>query len=731
MVSPLIPTKFRHDIPRLSPLSAEYTLYWKEQKKKSIEGTWVDGYFIPPILYFFSNFVTIRRQPSAFVPSAKIYARPDTRDVEWEVFSAYTVARGFSGFEDDPNYTALTLVLNEDIPLSFFEEHYPSAVHNGKLKQYKDPLSLLTSHSPIPLGRPLFENPKKNLLILGSRDLGKSYWAATMIAHTFLFDAATKYPTDVVSPSEVVVGASVSDKSADLLKKVKDIFDHLPYTVSTPAGTFPPPFYKNYVGTFAVNSEIRAEYKKKVAGRWITAGSRSTIKHRSFNENPFAAQGTRPDLLVIEEVGLCPEFKDIYLHTVDALRRGLDQTGSLVAIGTGGDMEKGTLPVSEIFYDPDKYNFISYEDTYEHRGRIALFIPAIYSLDQFRDEYGNVDHEKATAKVLEERKKKKSSLALEQEMQYRPLKPSEMFLARSYSFFPTLELRNRLAKPFPSSTKVELFFSSSTHTGVDYEINDQLQVIDSFPYDEPSKEGAIQIWEFPIEEDGVIPDGLYIIGCDPFKDDNPSGPSLAAIYVLKTSRYPHLGHEEIVASYVGRPYEGKNAVNEILHKLALFYNAKIYFENSVGNVKDYFEKVQRLDLLALQPSTVFNKKASYATDNLLVYGYPMSNQRIKMEAISYVRSFLLTSRDDNRYNLDLIPDKALVQELIAFNMEGSFDRVMALVGCVIGLEETSNKRLRQIRKQQSALDEEIERILVKNPKIFPHGNTSTSKTFAF
>lgn len=147
-------------------------------------------------------------------------------------------------------------------------------------------------------------------------------------------------------------------------------------------------------------------------------------------------------------------------------------------------------------------------------------------------------------------------------------------------------------------------------------------------------------------------------------------------------------------------------------------------------MKDYFEKIQRLDLLALQPSTVFNKKASYATDNLLVYGYPMSNQRIKLEAISYVRSFLLTSRDDNRYNLDLIPDKALVQELLAFNMDGSFDRVMALVGCVIGLEETSNKRLRQIRQQRSALDEEIERILVKNPKIFPHGNTSTSAAFA-
>lgn len=57
------------------------------------------------------------------------------------------------------------------------------------------------------------------------------------------------------------------------------------------------------------------------------------------------------------------------------------------------------------------------------------------------------------------------------------------------------------------------------------------------------------------------------------------------------------------------PFLGKNAVNETLYKLSLLYGkAKIYFENNVGNVKDYFEKIQRLDLLALQPITVFNKK---------------------------------------------------------------------------------------------------------------------------
>jgi hypothetical protein len=33
----------------------------------------------------------------------------------------------------------------------------------------------------------------------------------------------------------------------------------------------------------------------------------------------------------------------------------------------------------------------------------------------------------------------------------------------------------------------------------------------------------------------------------------------------------------------------------------------------------------------------------------------------------------------------------LLQELIAFNLDGNFDRVMSLVGCVVGLNEMFNQ----------------------------------------
>jgi len=129
------------------------------------------------------------------------------------------------------------------------------------------------------------------------------------------------------------------------------------------------------------------------------------------------------------------------------------------------------------------------------------------------------------------------------------------------------------------------------------------------PWKKDSIEGATIIYELPYQDaEGNVPPGAYIIGCDPFRDNTEGGDSYATIYVLKTNKYPStVGHNELVATYVGRPYNGVNQINETLHKLSLFYgNATIYFENAVSNIKEYFEK------------SFFNNKDT-AFDNALDY----------------------------------------------------------------------------------------------------------------
>jgi len=433
-------------------------------------------------------------------------------------------------------------------------------------------------------------------------------------------------------------------------------------------------------------------------------------------------------------------LKQVYSNTVDNLRNGLRKTGMLMMIGTGGDMEKGTIDAADMFYEPQRYDILPFEDIWEHRGQIGYFLPAYEVLNEFKDEYGVTNEDAAKKALLQVRKTKAGdsggSEALNKEMQYRPIVPSEMFLTKTANIFPTAELRRRLSelqtqKSDDLSNKVTLFFdpSAKVYNGVNYEINTKLTAISRFPYEGDDVEGAVVIHEFPKLVDDQVPEGAYIIGCDPNKDDSSTGSSLAAVYVMKTNKYPStIGYSEIVASYIGRPYLGKNQVNEILYKLSLFYgNAKIYFENNVGNVKDYFDKIRRLDLLARQPVTIFNKKASYDTGPQIIYGYPLSNDKVKWEALQYVRSFLLDERGDNKRNLDVLPDIGLLQELISYNLDGNFDRVSSLIGCVLGLEEISNlsRRRANNQKELSEFEKDFDRIFINNTRLF---NVQLSQT---
>lgn len=727
MIYPPNPRAFLIDVPNLHPLSVDYVSFWREQKRRCIEGYWVGGYYMPPALYFYVNFATIKLNKAW--SNIKTYERPWLRDLEWLFFWHFTEAFGFSGFADDPDITCfgkLDKLPKEYLPASCFRA-------DGTIKKYESPTTYLRRQHPHHYKEPEYLNDMSNILMLGARNTGKSYMVgAGLVPWMFLFDGATRYTQETIDNPlavEILVGAGDSSKSKDLLKKTQDAFDLLPGQTEISSRHYPSPFAKRTTGSWTINSDIKASYKKKFEGAWKSQGSGAVIKHRSFNANPFAAQGTRPNLLVLEEAGLLEDLKEIFDHTVDCLRDGLRKTGILMMLGTGGDMDKGTIPASEMFYQPEKYNILHTPDIYEHRGNIGFFIPAYLSLNEFKDTVTGYTREKDAQDALDyERDKAKGTSRLHSLIQYKPNVPSEMFLTKSANMFPIPELRNRLTEVVNhklyeySEKKAVLHFDPNAPHGVSMQVDPTLQAISTFPYTEDNREGCVVIYEQPILVDGRVPEGAYIIGHDPFKDDTETGQSLATVYVMKSNKhFATVGHNEIVASYIGRPYMGKDAVNEIMYKLSLYYgNAKIYFENAVGNVKDYFEKIRRLDLIATKPITVFNQKAVRATSFVPIYGYPMSNDKIKFQAMQYLRTWLLDDRGDNKRNLDLITDIGLLQELIAFNMDGNFDRVMGLAGCIIGLEETTNLDKRRQRDEQytNSVRKDFDRFIVNNSFIF-------------
>lgn len=353
-------------------------------------------------------------------------------------------------------------------------------------------------------------------------------------------------------------------------------------------------------------------------------------------------------------------LKEAYNASVECQRDGAYKFGSMMFLGTGGDMNGGgTVDAQEMFYNPASYDCVEFEDAWEYRGKVGYFVPAYLGLNQYKNIVKGVQlsetDEPSAKKDLEKQRNKLrntggSLSALEGEIINRPLVPSEIFLQKQGNIFPVAELRRRLSElesfdRFSAlEKKVELYFDPkcTEYNGVNYRLDtrNELIAINTFPWKETHKEGCVVIYEFPELIDGRVPEGAYIIGHDPYASDDPNGDSLAATVVMKTKKYfDKIGHDEIVAMYVGRPYQGRHIINENLYKLSKFYgDAKIYFENVRGNVKEYFEKIKRLDLLAKQPQTVLSKKASYEnTSPVIIYGYPMSNKAIKMEALQYVR----------------------------------------------------------------------------------------------
>lgn len=99
---------------------------------------------------------------------------------------------------------------------------------------------------------------------------------------------------------------------------------------------------------------------------------------------------------MLEEIGMFNLLEQVFLNTRDNLQDGDRKIGSLLMLGTGGDMEgKGTLDAQKMFYNPETYDIFYYQDLWENRGKIAFFIPAYMSVNSFKDEQGNTDIPKA------------------------------------------------------------------------------------------------------------------------------------------------------------------------------------------------------------------------------------------------------------------------------------------------------------------------------------------------
>lgn len=705
------------NIPSYHPQSAKYLSYWRLQRKRIFEGEWIpdtkevnidlnepikydelvakgikNWRWIPPGLYFYINFGIILHKPEGAPRTApKQRIRPDLTDFELAFFYNWAEARGFSGFEDDEEYSCNRDLINPDIV-----EYHPSCYNSkGELKKYIPAREYLRMLRDKPLGKHMYWNEAKDLMLLSARGAGKSFIAGVgVILHEILTDGSKYYTQEALQnppKNEIFVGSGMAAKSSELLQKTLDAMNNLPGvwrkgTVDEVAS----PLFKHMSGVLSPNNiknPWRHEYEKKIGGEYKKVGSGSNVKHGIFTaENPEATAGGRYSVIVIEECALTERLLTVKGSSDATMRTdGTDKYGSMLMIGTGGNIQK-IVETEIIFKDPSGFDCLEFDDEWENTGKIGWFVPAYYADRKYKDEEGNTKLEEAYRnyeKRREEKKKAKSRTALDLEMMNYPIVPSEIFLNKTNNNYPIVDLKKRLSELLTNDSilnnSYKGHFVINSNGEIQFEAQDK-EPIREFPLKSEHAhniEGCVEIYYMPQKDgDGNVISNRYIAALDPVDDDDNTdvNTSLQSFFIFDT----HM--DRIVLEYTGRTKYAKDFYEQCRRAL-IFYKAELLYENQKKGIYTYFDNKNSTYLLADTPKQLKDMDIIKGND----VGNKSKGVAVNAQINKWGREELFPSwLSQQAYNAPegvtnalLLRSPALIRECILYNPELNTDRVSA------------------------------------------------------
>lgn len=689
---------FKNNYEEFIPNSNDYIKFWKQEKFRCIEGYWQCGKYMPPQLYFYINHWHIesnKKLDSGRFDTKKTANLPLLRDIDWERAYIYLEARGFSGFELDTEYHCV----REECLINKLNIEYV------KNKTYIPAREYLRKIHKTNLGKPLYYNNAKNVFDLEARGGGKSMWASCIIGHNYTFDGKNEYEINQ-SKSQSIISA-INMSYVNLLgNKVKYGLDLLKGKQIYLGKTYPSPFFKVEKGTVYTQLENKKEIQKN--GIKSIIGSGSSILARTFGANIFACNGTRPNITVIDEVGFMNNIKEVLTALVDTTYEGSMKFGTIWLTGTGGEMEGSAIrDVQDIFYNPETWDMLEFEDIWENKGKCGFFVPKYYTLNDYKDDEGNTNLFEAKSLLENQFKKKletKDIVAINGFMLNSPLVPSHAFLSSEGSKYNVSLIKQQIGK----LETLEEFKNKGVIGKLEidkYDIvfnpNNDLKEV-SYPIRPNEKlDGGLVIYEFPIKDNNEIPHNKYIIATDPYQHDG-KGASLGSTFVYKRCSMNDVAGDLIVAEYTGRPKTVKE-YNEQVRLLCKFYNAKCLYENQFQNVKEHFENKSSLSYLAFTPNTF--KSSTVISRN---YGINRTKD-LALEFETYSSNWLEEPNPQGGINLDYIYSINLLKELISYDGKINTDRAIAfqiLIAYKIHLTRT-NIKLKQEEVKESFFSRKI------------------------
>jgi len=420
----------------------------------------------------------------------------------------------------------------------------------------------------------------------------------------------------------------------------------------------------------------------------------------SLKNDAQKARGKRAKLIIWEEAGKFPGLKEAWQIARPSVEDGNVAFGLMIAYGTGGTEDADYAGLKDLFYEPDAYNTLPIRNIWDDGALdgkgCGFFVPEFYNMYgkdangiSFMDDNGNSNVHITKIWAMQQRDKiienSSDKTSIDRYIAERPFNPMEATLQISGNIFPKKDLIRHLAE-IRNSTKLkefkqvgDLFFDKDGV--VKWEINTKYKDLTRYRVsvnDDPA--GAIVIWEHPPDD---IPYGLYVIGCDSYDYDQSTTDSLGSCIVYKRFQNFEAYYDIPVAEYTGRP-EKAEIFYEKVRMLAMYFKAKIMYENQNKGIFDYFLHKKCDYLLADQPDIIRDIVGVMTVKRLK--GCHM-NKPLKIWGIGLLKDWLNEEYAPGRKNLTKIFSEALLEELIAYNDNGNFDRVMAMIQIMIYLRE--------------------------------------------
>ena len=543
----------------------------------------------------------------------------------------------------------------------------------------------------------------KHMIVLKARRKGYSYKAGSMLARNYFFVKNSKNFV-FAGQKEYLIGDGLLSKAWEFLSFIDD--------------------HTAWAQPRLRDREMSkmSGYKKKVNGVDIEMGMKSQIIGVSLKDAPDKVRGKAGELVFFEEAGSFPGLLKAWEVTMPTMRQGSKTLGMMVAFGTGGTEGADFEAMEEIFYNPEAYDCMDYDNIWDEGSlgtKCGYFIPIYKNLDGFIDDQGNSMKDDAIEYEDQMRNKKKGAAdakSLDQYIAEHPFSPQEATLQVTANLFDVASLQEQYnmvkAKNLTSIGTIGDLYHN-TKGEVKFKINGDLRQITKYPHrKDDDTTGGVVIYEAPYKNAAQhIPLNMYIICHDPYGQSQAAdSSSLGAAYVIKRVNNISSPDDIIVASYVGRP-NSSDDFNRNLFLLSDYYGCKIGFENDRGEVIPYAKRFRKMHRLQ-EEFEMLDKKELQSKNVKRQYGMHMTEQRKKQGEI-YIRDWLNTPRSTDvdgkkTLNLHKIYDLAFLTELIKFNHKGNFDRVMAFMIGMYHTRELYNAEVKDVL-EDGTTDEWFER----------------------